>query len=93
MSFNGWEAEQMKDPKFRAAWAKLQPEYWAARKQQMLAIPEVQALVDMLRYLEFSDTEGRNRICPICDGSPELEGHKAGCDLADALAPFEDIGK
>lgn len=90
MSFNGWEAEQMKDPKFRAAWAKLQPEYWAARKQQMLAIPEVQVLVEAANAAHRLLVD---QLVILLGSFPDAhvdDENDVIIKLRTALAPFEE---
>ena len=74
-TYQTWESEQMDDPEFRAALVALEPEYQAARIQQLLAIPEVAVLVETLKMARIG-------LHPYPEAVKRID---------DALAPFEVI--
>lgn len=84
-TFQDWEAGQMKDPEFAKAWNELEPEYQAARIQQILAIPEMHALVEAANEIDAKMQE----LYAGDSGLPFalLELAKK---LSFALAPFKE---
>lgn len=53
-------------------------------------LPEVEALVEFVRGLEWSQQDAHDRnYCPLCDGYADSGGHGEWCEFPKVLAPFK----
>lgn len=79
--------------KWQPAWGEPTAMFYEATEDDLVIaaaqVPEVRAVVEALREVQWVEYRDQD-ICPRCANLPR-EGHKSGCDIAEALAPFEEV--